>query len=636
VHSIVRRFEVPGRRQGWPPADLAAGLVLLAASSLWAWLTWGRLYDPITDQGWYLQVAARLAAGDVLYRDMIWMYGPLPVYLLALLFRWLGTHVDTFLWLVHLLAACGCLLTYGAARFVLAPPLALLGTLALFAGGWWGGFVAYSQAYTGAVPLGAGMGLLFVICLLSYLQRAGRPDAGRRRLCWLAGAGLATGAALLTKPEFAVACLGTGLLVLLGLALFPGAYADPRAAPGRALGLYLLTVAAVAAPGYGALGHQAGWRNVWVGISGYDQDAILLRTWPPWGTLESWLYIVSGSGILLFGAALLAVALAPRAARQRAALVGLWFGLSLALAGLPWRSLARSNPALLARMRSSLPALLEQGIRLLWAPATTLLAVLLLTLGMLWIRAHLRRQPLDRRWVYVGVLALYSALAALRSFLHPLGTFHFLYLDTFFPVLLFLFAVALPGAVSRRWHTPLHSARLPVLLAAALVVYAGAGLVWDADYSSQQSAEWHSPRGTVRYSPHHERRAAWPELLHDILAHTEPGEPIAILGPDPGFYFWTARQNPLRQDTLLPGMESSPADGLEIVQRLERSAPRWIAIPQGVTYGRGWFWELDEGRQAYSDLAPVWEHVRAGYRLRAMVGGEIWGYALYEPRENRR
>lgn len=116
-------------------ADLAAGISLLGASVLWTWLTLGRLYDPIVDQGWYMQVAARLVAGDVLYRDMIWMYGPLPIYLLALLFRWMGTHVTTFFLLYYLLAALGCLLTYRIARFLLAPPLAFLGTVALFLGG---------------------------------------------------------------------------------------------------------------------------------------------------------------------------------------------------------------------------------------------------------------------------------------------------------------------------------------------------------------------------------------------------------------------------------------------------------------------------------------------------------------------
>jgi len=152
---------------------------------------------------------------------------------------------------------------------------------------------------------------------------------------------------------------------------------------------------------------------------------------------------------------------------------------------------------------------------------------------------------------------------------------------------------------------------------------------------SQQDATWNAPRGTVLYDPRYERRPAWPALLQQILEHTDAGDSIALLGPDPGFYFWTGRRNPLRQDMLMPRMASSPEDAQEMVRRLERDAPRLIVIPQGVTYGRGWFWELEVGRQAYKDLAPVWEYVEDQYRFLTLVGGERWGYAIYEPIERQ-
>jgi hypothetical protein len=604
-------------------ADLLAGIVLLGACILWSGFTWGRLYDPIVDQGWHMQAAARVADGQVLYRDLIWMYGPLPVYLLALLFRGLGIGVTPFLLLIHVLAAVGCLLTYRVARFLLPPALALLGTLALCLGGWWGGFIGYTQAYTGAVPLGAVVGLLFVTCLLSYL-RGGEP-------MWLVMAGLASGAALLIKPEFALACTGTGLLILTGLALFPRGLAGNRGHAMRALGLYAVSTAVVAGVGYGLLASRAGWDDVWLGITGYDQDAILLQEWPPWGTPESWLFIVSGLGVYVLAGIVLVVLVAPAAARKRAGQVILLAGLGLAVALLPWRALARINPGLITAMRSFWPALIEQGFRVLWAPGTVLLTLLLIVLSIAWIRAHRRQQPLSLTAGYLCVLALYTALADVRSFLHPTGTFHFLYLDTLFPVVVFLAAVLLPRAVVKGWQAQVHSTRLHTVLIMAMLGYAVAGLAWDVHYLSQQDATWEAPRGAALYNPNHERRQAWPALLQQILEYTEPGDPIAVLGQEPGFYFWTGRRNPLRQDTLLPWMASSPEDAVEIVKRLERQVPQLIAIPQGVTYGRGWFWELEAGRQAYEDLAPVWEYVQDHYRFRLLVGGETWGYAIYEP-----
>jgi hypothetical protein len=604
-----------------PWADLIAGLLLVGIAFLWSWFSWGRLYDPIVDQGWYMQVSARLMTGDVLYRDMIWMYGPLPVYLLALVFRWFGTHVDSFLLLHHGLAALGLLLTYRVARFVLTPLLALLGTVALFLGGWWGGFVGYSQAYTGAVPLGAVVGLVFVICLLSYLRHPGYLS--------LAGAGLATGLSLLIKPEVAVACVGTGLVVLAGLALFPAAWAGRRPGRLRDAGLYAFSLVLVVGISYGWLAHQAGWHYIWAGITGYDQDAILLGVWPPWGAPESWLYIISGTGFLLTLAAIVVLVAAPRCVRGYIKAGAALFFAGLACGILPWPSLARINPTLIASMRASLPVLVEQGIRVLWAPATLLMAAVAGGLFLLWIRAHRHQQALSQRLLAVGVLALYSALAALRSFLHPIGTFHFLYLDTAFPVLVYLMAVAVPRAIVQKWRIPVQRGRVGFVLALGMIAYGGAGVIWDADYLGRMSAEWATPRGAALYNPHHERRQAWPELLQQIYAHTEPGDPIAILGQEPGFYFWTNRANPLRQDTLLPGMASSPEDAREIVRRLAESAPPLIAVPQGVTDGRGWFWELEAGRKAYQDLAPVWAFIANRYELETIAGGETWGYAVY-------
>ncbi len=613
-----------GLRDQWlggPKADWLAILILLGASFLWAWFTWGRLYDPIVDQGWHMQVASRVESGDVLYRDAIWMYGPLPVYLLALLFRWLGTHVTTFSLLYYVLAGLGCLLTYRVARFLLDPPLALLGTLALFLGAWWGGFVGYTQAYTGAVPLGAVLGLSSMVCLLSYL-RGGSPR-------WLAGAGLAGGAALLTKPEFGLASAGTGLAILIALSLFPGARPADHRPRVYALGLYIIPMAAVAGLGYGLLSYQAGWPEVWAGITGYDQDAILLTVWPPWGTLEAWLYIVSGLGIYLLLGLILTAVVAPAAARRRLPIMALLAGLGLGLAVLPWLKLSSMKPGLITSMLSSRPVLIEEGFRVFWAPGTVLLTALLVALAIHWLRAHRRRQPVDQVVAFLTVLALYTALADIRSFLYPTGTFHFLYLDTLFPLLLFSAVVLIPRMVEQQSGTPARSSRARVLVAVALLGYAVAGLVWDADYYSRLDTPWIAPRGSVLFRSSFERRQAWPKLLQYILDHTDPDDAIAVLGQEPGYYFWTGRRNPLRQDTLLPGMESSPEDALEIVRRFEADPPRLIAIPQGVTHGRGWFWELDVGRQAYEELTPVWDHILAHYEFRTVVGGDTWGYAVY-------
>jgi hypothetical protein len=291
-------------------------------------------------------------------------------------------------------------------------------------------------------------------------------------------------------------------------------------------------MAIVAGAGYGTLSFLAGWENTWLGITGYDQDAILLQEWPPWGVPEGWLFIISRLGVcLLVGAGLIVVA-APEATRKHPIRMIVWGALGLAMALLPWRSLAGINPGLVTAMRSSWPTLVEQGIRILWAPGTVLLTILIIVLGIAWVRAHFRGQPLSPATGYL--FALYSALADIRSYLYPTGTFHFLYLDTLFPVLVYLAAVGLPLAVARQWRARVHAIRLRKVLVAAMLAYAVAGLAWSLNYFSLQDARWEAPRGTARYNASSERRSAWPALLQQVLEHTEAGDPIAVVGQEPG------------------------------------------------------------------------------------------------------
>ncbi len=604
-------------------ADLLAGVTLCGLCALGSWLTWGRLYDPLYDQGWYMQVAARSAAGDVLYRDVIWMYGPLPVYILAGLFRLWGTGMVPFWVLVHSLATLGCLLTYRVARFLLPAPLALLGTAATFLGGWWGGYLSYVLAYTGAVPLGAVLGLLFLFCLLSYLKSEGT--------AWLLGAGVATGGALLTKPEFALACTGTGLLFLSLTTLFPDGLGRGRSGRAWALGVYLTAALIVVGIGYGPLRYRAGWQQIWQGVSGYDQDRILLRVWPPWGTPRSWGYILSGLGLYGLLALALAGLSAPRLVRTYALLMILAAGLAVGITLLPWGIAFLTNSVPVSAVGSSATGFIQEMMQLIWAPGTLLLSLAIAALGAGWLRAYRHRQPIERPAWYLAVLIVYSLLPPARSFFHPLGTFHFQYLDSLFPALIYAGTVLVPRAMERKWDIRAGRTTLQAFWAALLVFYGAAGLAWDVGFLARFNTELATPRGRALVLSDAGGGQPWDKVLGYILSHTGPGDSIAVLGHAPGFYFLSGQDNPLRQDTILPGMGSSPEDAQEIAQRLAASRPELIIIPQGVKHGRGWFWELDVGRDAYTNLMPVWDYVGEHYQMHVLVGCPETGYAVYIP-----
>ena len=71
-------------------AELVAALVIVAlAAASFGWFFYGRGLD-VPDEGLLLHVGERLAAGEVPYRDVYFIYTPGLQYVLALLFRLLG------------------------------------------------------------------------------------------------------------------------------------------------------------------------------------------------------------------------------------------------------------------------------------------------------------------------------------------------------------------------------------------------------------------------------------------------------------------------------------------------------------------------------------------------------------------
>jgi len=628
-----------------PQSDILAVSMLLSLSAVYAWLTWIPC-TPGNDHFWYMQVSARVAAGEVLYRDMLWIYGPLPVYVLGTLFRLVCVDVTMFSLLYQLLATVACLLTYRAARFLLSAPLALLSTVAVFLGGgtWGSGFFSYIRAYTGAVPLGAVLGLLFVVCLLSYLKS--------RRTFWLIAAGVATGGAFLTKPEFALACAGTGLLFLTWIVLSPASFANRHghlhrqgAAPGavyalRALGTYAVSTAITVGIGYGLLAYQAGWPPIWDGISGYGQAAILLYEKPPWGTYRSWSYIVSGLGVHLLIAVLLIGILAPTTIRKHVLPSGMLVLAGLGLIVLPWGLMAFLAPRSLATITSSRFMLIQEGFQVIWSPWTVLLSALIVLLLVRWLRAYRHKRAIDPVEGFYAILVVYSALVAARFYFNPTDTLLPYYTNTFFPVLVFSLAILIPQALERWGHTGLRRLPAHLFLTAILLMHAIAGFTWEVKAISSCNQALVTPRGTIFPFSSNQPLTAWADTLQYIISHTESGDAIVVLGADPGFYFLGGRKNPLRQDFFRSIMRFSPTDADEVVQRFRAHQPTLVVTTFHNERIIRTLWSQDANsvlgqepdivQEHYKSLSMVWQYVQDHYQVSTVIG-EQWGYVIYQP-----
>jgi hypothetical protein len=196
----------------WLPAVVVTETFLLLA--VW---TWARCADPQVDFGREVYVPWRLAEGDVLYRDVHSVFGPLSPYFNAAAFRLLGTTIRS-LSLVNLavLAAIVVLMWMLLRRITtrLASTAGLVVFLCVFAFAHpvRAGSFNFVAPYRHELTHGALLSLLALLLASRHLE-SGHPAL-------LAACGAALGALALTKVEpFAATCGGVAAMLVA---------ADPR------------------------------------------------------------------------------------------------------------------------------------------------------------------------------------------------------------------------------------------------------------------------------------------------------------------------------------------------------------------------------------------------------------------------
>jgi hypothetical protein len=186
-------------------SDLARPLTVAVAGAAMAAATWGTWPDAIYDYGTHLYVPWRLSAGQRLYGDIAYFYGPLSEYLNAALFRAFGVGLSTLVW-----ANLAVLAAVLAIVFRLAGMAAALVVVGVFAFGQYVGIGNYNWVcpYCHEVTHGVALGLAAVAAMAAHLRDGRRP--------WLVAAGAAVGLCLLTKPEVSAPAV---LAVAVGVAL---------------------------------------------------------------------------------------------------------------------------------------------------------------------------------------------------------------------------------------------------------------------------------------------------------------------------------------------------------------------------------------------------------------------------------
>src|SRR5215471_11623897 len=213
--SASSQFKIPEAREGLGPyrgfpALISVGALccLWLALVLFGWARWGSV---TVDCGRELYVAAALADGKMLYRDVWYMYGPTAPYLNSLLFRVFGIHINATYFAGSLAGLATMLALFRSVLYVAPLMVAFAVGYIVLIQSFGEGIFNYPLPYTYASVYGSVAASLFLL----YAIR-GALDPRKINLFW---AGLWSAVALLAKLEFGLACFGALTVLQLGLIL---------------------------------------------------------------------------------------------------------------------------------------------------------------------------------------------------------------------------------------------------------------------------------------------------------------------------------------------------------------------------------------------------------------------------------
>jgi hypothetical protein len=559
----------------------------------------------------------RLLEGELLYRDVHYLYPPLAPYFNALLYRIFGVHLDVLHAAGVLCSIIIAVLCYRIARRLLDEADAALGTIAviifcifkpagnliqpyafaaLYACAFALGSLLLTLRYAGPGAVATRWGRSGILSDNPVATAPGTATMGRR---WeLVGAGMFIGLAAISKQEFAVAGAGTvtAALIYLHRSDFKSLISNLTVA---ALPALLITL-----PAYGWLLGEFGWRMI-------VEDCHLFYTHLPaslvfynshrTGLDHPWLALVQVFGAVSVGVAALS-AIVLLSDRQRKVIRQASIILALSLVAIA------ATKLLVGRQWDG-------------SPLRALPLLLLAMMGMVWRRKY-RVPPSGGMPPPEGgtlnaalfIIAVYSVAILARVALRVPsgGAFGSFFLPTSLILFYYLFVRVLPEAVAR-WTNDGLSARRARLIGRGLMIlmFVATAIVFSVRYRKNFSLEITAQRGHL-FAPGVTGQAIR-EALDFISTSTQPGEAIAVLPEGSDLAFLTGRKMPLRHQILIPGLMSD-RDEQQAIAHLQRDRVRYVFI---VNRPMREFGLEAFGRDFYTQLGG-W--IEANYRLVKVCG----------------
>jgi hypothetical protein len=563
-------------------AIAAAGLVLFAcATVVLFFVSRGRWSDAIIDSGREWIVPDALARGDLLYRDVVYWFGPFTPYFHALFFRLFGSSFQS-------LALAGC---FGAAGVLASLYFALRQVTDRTQACLWMALavpVLVFMPYAGGAILGMGFRMWHAagFGLLAVGLAVRSPQAGSS---WMAlGSGIAAGFAGLCRTEWGIAALAAACLTA-------GLRAPRTSAIVSTLFRLLGGFGIAFGGGLGLFVARAGARAVILdapvllfNLPAQTREHIAAISVSSWGRGAAQAVY---SGSIYVGAFLLIEALAlspgePTNRRRRLA----WFGALLLVFVTAWVVGGFPSGAVFS------------GAPLLCAASVV---------------AGMRR----RRETQGAALAGFGTLGLLASYRRP-----FFITDGPYVAAPLLFAIVCAAAcvtlVREAYPSP-GRGRLSSFLAVGLslvIAIAFAGRL--VQYGSDERVAIPGTGGMLS-APRAEADQIR-ELSDLIRQEAGPGGGVVVFPEGEVLNYLTGRPNPIRDKLYLPGYVT-PGNEARIVEELSQASPSALVIwprPLG-EYGSGFF------GQDYALSLERW--IEARYRPRPVAGWGAHGPRLLLP-----
>ncbi|MDX2032252.1 MAG: glycosyltransferase family 39 protein [Blastocatellia bacterium] len=576
------------RKDAWALLALAALFLAMLLAS------WQRWTQPLLDHGREMNLPARIAAGERLYEDVQFLYGPFAPYFNALLYRLFGIHLSVLKTAGALTAVWILLTIYGLARRWMTPMEALVTTALVLVTCALKSTANYIQPYAYAALYGT------AFALSSLAMATGRSDGATR---WGLG-GLFAGMALICKPEIALAALAGAGAALLAEGL------RARRVPWREGFAFAAPAIAIPLAAYAMILRHVSWRVL------LERNHILFSSMPPQlvhfnrhiSGLAQWprsfWFSLAGIGVFALWAGIAAVAGALLSMRGQADWRrALRIGFGAMLAGL----LAREAAIRLAHISSDVTP---------FASAVFVLPVLIALAG--W--RLLRRQGDAARNGLLLAFSAFSLVSVLRAILNvtTTGPYTPFFLPAPILVYLYLLLIAAPAFFAREEAIRANIRRVTLCLLGLLVI--GMAVNSGLRFRRLNTFSVASARGSFLTSP--EIGAPLAAAVRYVEEHTTATDPVAALPIATTINFMAARDYPFREEIVHPGFLTGENED-EAIERLRaRRVPLILIANLDTSEFRDRAFGLD-----YNQKLLAW--IRENYRIAARFDAPEQGTANF-------